>query len=142
MSNIFDLTKGFKEIAEWQHFAQAQQITILNLTKEINDLKEKNKQLEKLIGDVTPLINTPNSKSKLDLRDISDEEAIAIMELAKLREVCLDRELSSDETKRYDTYTKCLLALRNNKKKPEQDNAGQASEAQLLSIVKTENYDT
>jgi cell wall assembly regulator SMI1 len=131
MSSILEITKAFKDVSEWVAFCHAQSVTILNQTKEINELKDKNHQLERMLMDNTPLISKEGITT---YKDLSDEEAIAVMELAKLREISMDRELTSDECKRYDTYTKNLLVLRSNKKKPV-PTAESLSKEQLLTLV-------
>lgn len=134
--DIFDLTKKFTEINEWKTFCQAQSTTILKLTKDLQELKEKNLHLENLIKTSTSLVEI-DSKPILNLLGLSDEEAIAINELAKLKFLSLERELSDQECKRFEIYTKTLLALKNNKEKNSKGNAENLPEDELLSIVKS-----
>lgn len=134
--DIFDLTKKFTEINEWRIFCQAQSTTIIKLTKDLQELKEKNQHLEKLIKTSTPLLQI-DSKPILNLSGLSNEEAIAVNELAKLKEMSLERELSDQECKRFEVYTKTLLALRNNTKKKEDKVPENLSDEELFSIVKS-----
>jgi hypothetical protein len=135
--DIIQLTKNFTEIAEWTRFCQAQSKQITTLTQEINELKEKNKQLEGLVGNFVPLIVNPGEKkSNLQIIEgLNDEEAIAVMEIAKLKEISLDRTLDPAETKQYEIYTKTLQLLRSVKKKPELLQAESLSDAEILKIV-------
>lgn len=129
------MTKNFVDTAEWKIFSESQARTIINLTKEISQLKDKNKSLEKMLMDNSPLIANNGSQSVL-FKELSDEEAIAVMELSKLKQTSLERELNDLECKRYDVYTKNLLSIREKKSKKDPKTVDQLTDAELLSIVK------
>lgn len=138
--NIIQLTKNFKEIGEWQTFCSAQSKQIISLTQEITDLKEKNKQLEKMLSQTVPLVEDPNIKDSRikSLQGLNDEESIAVMELAKLKDLSFTRPLDPAETKQYEIYTKILHLLKQTKKKPELLTAEGMSDAEILKIVDSE----
>lgn len=116
MSNLNNMGLEFKEYAELKQFAEAQQKTILTLSKQIKQKDEEIKHLQKLLSDSTPVIK---DESPLILNTESmDEEAICRMELRKLRECSVERELTLEEAKKVDIYTKLLINLKNKDTKP------------------------
>jgi hypothetical protein len=110
-------TKNFKDIQEWKIFCTAQYKQIITLTQEISDLKDKNKNLEKIVSSTVPLLQDSSQKTSTiqSVAGMSDEEAIAVMEISKLREISLERPLDMAETKQYEIYTKTLQSLKNKK---------------------------
>jgi hypothetical protein len=135
--DIISLTKNFKEITEWQRFCEAQYQQIIKLSREITELKDKNISLEKIVNSTVPLLQDPN-KPKKELKNIlqlTDEEAIAVMEIAKLKDISLERPLDPAETKQYEIYTKTLQLLKQTKKAPELLEAEKLSDEQILTLV-------
>lgn len=133
------LSKEFKSVAEWASYCKSLESGLIKLTKEINSLKEKNEQLENIIKQTTPIIETEEQKRlKQTILDVSDEEAIAIMELAKLKEISLQRDLNADECRRYDIYTKSLLSIREKGKKRPSSGA-EPTDEELLSRLEADN---
>lgn len=103
--------KNLNTTEELQAFCEAQQKTIIELSKKINKLDEEKKHLEILLLEATPIT--------YDLtKDSSDEELICRTQLKTLADKCLNGvELNLEETKRVDTYTKLLLTINQSKKK-------------------------
>jgi len=135
--DIIQLTKSFTELAEWQRFCEAQYKQIISLTKQNNEFKEKIKNLEEILGKSTSLIQDPTKKQTTiqSIAGLSDEEAIAIMEIAKLKEISLERPLDPAETKQYETYTKTLQLLKQQKKEKQQAETAKLSDEQILRLV-------
>lgn len=84
--------------------ARASMITIEKLLKNIQELKEKIKHLEGLVAQKVPIITTP--VDKIQRLDITPEESIAEVQLARLREIALQRQLTLEETRIYDLLVK------------------------------------
>lgn len=105
---------GKKTLEEWESFAEAQFQVITNLNKEINQLRQEKKQIEELLKtSVVPLAPT--------LEDtVSPEEQICRDQLRLLNSVSKERELTSEECRKVDIYTKLVISLSNStgKKKP------------------------
>lgn len=105
---------GKKTLEEWESFAEAQFQVITNLNKEINQLRQEKKQIEELLKtSVVPLAPT--------LEDtVSPEEQICRDQLRLLNSVSKERELTSEECRKVDIYTKLVISLSNftGKKKP------------------------
>jgi hypothetical protein len=122
---IDDISKNFKDIAEYKAYSEAQYKLIINQSKKINELENKIKDLEKLLASSTPIIGEENElPKKLSIQLMSSEEAIAVMEIEKLKDLSLERDLSMEETKRYEIFTKTLLNIRNSSINNQQKNDG------------------
>jgi uncharacterized coiled-coil DUF342 family protein len=133
MSTIDQITKQFKDMTELQAFAEAQYRTIIELSKKINLLEEERDSLKKDLANSV-------SKDQLDTPSIlqpsgSDEEIICRAELKKLREKSSGgEELTLEETKRVEIYTKLLLNL-SSKDKPQQQSIGNLDTAELMKFL-------
>lgn len=111
---MFDeMIKDFKELAELKNYAEAQYNTIVELTKKKQHLENEVLHLKGLLESTAPLLPTENLVEKLIT---SDEEAIAKMQLSKLRDLSLTRELTLEEAKRFEIFYKVLNSLRSNSK--------------------------
>lgn len=130
MSTIDKMLSDLKDIAELKKFAEAQNKTILNLSKELKESKEKLKHLEKLLESTTEIIPSSSEYSK-------EDEAICIRQLQMLRDLSNDRELTYEEAKKVDTYSKILQNVRG-QKLPIEDKTKQLDTAELLQLVKNE----
>lgn len=97
-------------------FAEAQQKTIIHLTRKIKTLEDENAHLKKLVEQTVPVIK-PDNQPALDPQQkgekflTSDQEAICRVQLNKLREISFDRELTLEEAKRVEIFSKILNLL-------------------------------
>jgi len=123
------LTLIQKSTEELQEFIEAQQKVLMQLNKKLQKLESENIQL-KIQLDRTPQVTT----DKKNIFTTSDEESIAREQLYLLHQVSMTRELSYEECKKVDTYTKLLLAI-NSKEKGNDDAAKKEDTADLLKIV-------
>jgi len=111
---MFDkMLQNYKDMAELQAFAEAQYNTIVTLTEQNQTLKEEITHLKSLLESTTPLLPTEVRTERLL---VSDEEAISKIQLEKLRDVSLTRELTLEEAKRFEIFYKVLNSVRNNVK--------------------------
>lgn len=142
MPDIDKMGEKFESIAELKEYSNAQYRTIVAQAKKINELESKIQELEKLlVNGGSPILdpNQPSSSVFSQIQGLSDEEAIAIMELAKLKQVSLERDLDTNECKRFEIYTKTLLNLRSAKKPRDfLEGIGDLDEATLLSALSDE----
>ena len=123
------LTLIQKSTEELQEFIEAQQKVLMQLNKKLQKLESENIQL-KIQLDRTPQVTT----DKKNIFTTSDEESIAREQLYLLHQVSMTRELSYEECKKVDTFTKLLLAI-NSKEKGNDDAAKKEDTADLLKIV-------
>lgn len=96
----------YKDLKSLQEFAVAQNTTILQLSKKIQMLENKLKHSEELLK-----TNVPNISSQLPgikINAENDAEYICIIEIAKLKTLTNERELTLEENRKFDTYYKIL----------------------------------
>lgn len=129
---MFDeMIKDFKEYAELKSYAEAQHKTIVNLTKKNKGLEDEVNHLKKLLESSTPLVAPNNKFERLIL---TDEEAISVTQLEKLRDISLMRELTLEEAKRFEIFYKVLNSVRS-KPKTIDATAKELGNDELLALV-------
>ena len=73
-------------------------------------------EIDRLKNEITKFrIKLKDSGIEDDVSDISDEEVIIITQISRLKEVALDRELDTDEVKRFDILHKNLKLIHSGK---------------------------
>ncbi len=126
MADITEIYKQFKTTAELQQYCNSQYKTILELTKKLQLLEDENKHLKQLFDGSTVIVN------KVDkYKEYSNEEAVCMEQIDRLKEVSTARELSYEEAKKLDIYTKLLLNIQS-KKSQEETGLSSMNEADLL----------
>jgi hypothetical protein len=127
----------YKDFDTLQQFAQAQQTTIIQISKKNQRLEEEVIHLKKLLESSVPLLKE-EGKSLGERLLTSSEEAICTIQLEKLRDISMGRELTLEEARRVEIFSKVLNVSRNMPKTIEIKNK-QLSSQELLAIV--ENND-
>lgn len=94
---------------EAQLTIESQMKVLVATNKKIKILQEENEHLKKLLKQTNPII------VNLDEAGL-DEELIARSELRKLRQRSQDQELSMEETKKVEIYSKIMSNLANKPK--------------------------
>lgn len=117
MSEQMDkMLEQFKDMASLQKYADAQYKTILSLTKKVKLLEQENINLKDILEKSTPLLDEEKKTFNLpEVEASSDEEMIAKVQLARLNEISLERELTLEEAKRVEIFTKILTSKGANK---------------------------
>jgi hypothetical protein len=138
--SLDQMAQQFNSIEELQAYSEAQYKTILNLNAKINDL---NKQVEVLIQKNGELVRSTalaetNAKGSSNFV-VSDEEATCTIQIAMIKLNAMQRELTTDEVKRFEILSKVLHMLRGkdvdpNKKKEEKE-ISKMSSAELIEYM-------
>ena len=116
MSNKF--LEQYKSYDELMQFCIAQNEQLIKQAKNLVSLQDEIIHLKTLLSAAPESKQiTPIQTQELD-EDLSDEEIVAKVEIHKLRVSSLSRELTYEEAKKLETYTKILNAK---PKKPEKD---------------------
>lgn len=106
-----------KDLAELRAFSEAQQKTIVKLSKKNKELEEEVAHLKKLLESSAPIVVPDNAPAfQADKFLTTDQEAICRMQLNKLKEVSYERELTLEEAKRVEIFSKILNVLENSPK--------------------------
>lgn len=108
---ISDMADKFKEQndEELQSIIDAQTKTLITLNKKLKVVQDENEHLQKLLKQTNPIIVSMDEAGL-------DEELIARSELRKLRQRSQDMELTMEETKKVEIYSKIMNAIANKPK--------------------------
>lgn len=109
MDQMDKMLEQFKDFTSLENYAKAQYKTILSLSKKVKALEEENIELKDLLEKSTPVLNEEkNNFLAFQVEASSDEENIAKVQLARLKEISIERELTLEEAKRVEIFTKIL----------------------------------
>jgi hypothetical protein len=109
MDPMDKMLEQFKDMSSLQKYAEAQYKTILSLSRRVKVLEEENVELKDLLEKSTPLLNEEKKNFvSYQVEASSDEEMIAKVQLARMKEISMDRELTLEEAKRVEIFTKIL----------------------------------
>lgn len=129
-----------KDLAELRVFSEAQQKTIVKLSKKNKELEEEISHLKRLLETTAPIISTNEAAPAVSADKFltTDQEAICRMQLNRLKEVSYERELTLEEAKRVEIFSKIINVLENSPKtiKVETKNL---DNKELLSLIENQN---
>lgn len=118
-------------------YQKAQQAIVITQTRQINELRKKledmSGQLEKLTIENTRLKALGNGT---EVESGNDAETICLVQLALLNNYSMQRELTLEECKKAEIYTKTLVMIRGKQEKPEVNSVGSLSNEELLAAMK------
>ena len=113
MAEISRTIAQYKTLEQLQDYAAAQEQMITQLSKKIQKLESDKK--------VTPI--SPDSSKLLNLKELgeTDAEQICNLEMSKLKEASLSRELTLEEARRCEIYFKILKDIKSKEQKSEKE---------------------
>ena len=120
-------------------YQKAQSATIVSQTKEINVLRKQKEQLEKEFEKLTMehvQLKALNPAGTAQF-EVSDEETIAIVQLAILKNLAMQRELTLEETKKCEIFTKLLIQMRSNVPEVKEQKMDALTNEQLIEMMKS-----
>lgn len=120
------------EVRKLQAYSNAQTNTIIELSRKLKEAQDEVSHLKKLLEGSVPLIKPEGS---IITDKANDQEYICRTEINKLREISRDRELTLEECKKLDIYSKILKDLALTPPKMDQSAAKKATDAELEAIV-------
>tara|TARA_R110000803_G_scaffold187128_7_gene249510 strand:- start:797 stop:1216 length:420 start_codon:yes stop_codon:yes gene_type:complete len=106
MSDLDKMAEKYKTVEELRVYTNAQYTTIKKLNRKINELESDIEDIKSNKTEYKSSLLIPN------VNGLSDEEAICIMELNKLRQRSMNDELTMEECKKVEAYVRTLLNLR------------------------------
>ncbi len=113
---------------ELQKFAQTQHKALIEAAKRISVLQEKNEHLEQLLL---------NNTSSLGLQAVTPEESICMQQIRILESKSQIRELTPEETRKFDIFVKNLKLIREgNTLTVKSENTDNVKEDQLVAIAR------
>lgn len=126
------MLSDFKTEQELRQFSMATLRTVQELTKKNKALTEEVSHMQSLLVAAVPIVK-PEGSSPLDVGQ--DDEEIAKMELKKLRERSYSKELTLEEAKRVDIYSKILTSKNKTTETPKEREVRSVDLNNLLAIV-------
>lgn len=119
-------------------YQKAQASVVVNLTRQNNELRKK---IEEMSGQLEQL-TIENTKLKAlgngtEIEKGNDAETICLVQLALLNNYSMQRELTLEETKKAEIFTKTLILLRGKQEKQEVNTIGALSNEELLEAMKS-----
>lgn len=105
--SLDSMFEQFKEFGELKEFAESQHATIVQLSKKNTKLEEEVAHLKSLLGSTVPIIGKTEATLS-QFGDTKDDKIIAEVQLARLKAVSFDRELTLEETKKVSEFSKII----------------------------------
>lgn len=127
---IEKVAKEFNSVDEMKNYIEAQEKTLVELNRHIIQLENENKNLKTVLDE----LNVGSGKTDFV---VSDEEIICRTQLSLLKNISLERQLTLEESRKVDIYSKILIAL-NEKPKTIKLETKSLKEEELLAIVGNE----
>lgn len=124
------MAEQFKDLAELQKYCNSQYELIIELSKKINILEDERDHLKDLLKTFSP--NTITSHEFAP--DLTDEQIICKAQLKMLKDMSLERELSLEEAKRVEIFTK-ILGIYKPKSDKDKPKVGDFKNDDLLSLL-------
>lgn len=113
ITNIIDLQRSSEEYMQLKAYSDAQARTLIEVSKKIKKLEDENKELKKQLMNAVPLIKSGDDKPNFST---TDEETICRQQIYSLKQISMERELTLEEAKKLDIYTKIITSLENKPK--------------------------
>lgn len=136
--NISKTISQYKDFSQLQLFAEAQQTTIVQLSKKLQKIEDERDHLKSLLESSVPLMKTEETK-ELEKLHGNNTESICHNEIRKLKEVSSVRELTYEEAKRLDIYFKILNQVSNMQKPPLDAKVKDMNDKDLLKLVESDD---
>jgi hypothetical protein len=140
MSNdsIDKLAEQYTETeSDTKAYQKAQASTIISQTKEINILRKQREQLEAQIAQLIMENTQFKALNPTTTFDISDEETICVVQIALLKNLAMQRELTLEECKKTEIYCKVLKDIRSKVLPRDEDKIDGLTNDQLLELMKS-----
>lgn len=126
--SVDDMFKQFKSDIEKNEYLQAQMSTIA-------ELQRKNKKLQEELNALKEQVKLPAVPKAPQVSLLSDEEETAQNEIKRLRERSYEKELTLEEAKKLEIYSKILIAKNKKEGDPGEREVKEMQPDALLALV-------
>lgn len=138
MSSIDQLANQFKTLAELRQYCNSQFQIINKLNTKIVQQDEEIKHLKELLTKSTAIVDDSNGPLEV-YKNMSDELATCLMQIRLLKDKSVGGELTFEDAKKLDIYTKLLLQIKNGgKEEKPKENTEKLSDEELLKLLNEE----
>ena len=141
-NEVIDITAmagKFKSRLELQRYSEKLFAAFKQSVEQLQKVQDENKHLKEMLASVVPVVAAPTEVKEIPTFSVPDEQAIAEMQLLRLKQIAMDRDLTLDETKRFDLLTKNLYLAKGKPTKAIDARAKRledVTEAELVQIAK------
>lgn len=136
MSTIDQLAQNFKSLKELRQYCNSQYQVITSLNKKIVMLEEESRHLKEMLAKSTPILDDGGGVLEI-YKNVTDELAVCLMQIKLLREKSVGGELTFEDAKKLDIYTKLLIQLKTGEK-PEENVTKTLTDEELLKLLNEE----
>lgn len=134
---IDKMIEQFKSESELKAYCNVQFKQILKLKKDMQIKEDEIVHLKDLLSKSTPILQQTEEGV---ISEVSHSEQISTMQLKRLRDVSMQRELTLEESKKVEIFTKIVMQLQ--KKSVDENEIEKMSPEDLLKLVNTETPNT
>lgn len=133
--NLKNLLNSFKTPDELRAYIEAQQQSLIDVSKKVKKLEKEKEELEKKLKKLESSENVTASNIQIS-GQMTNEEAICIVQLSNLRTISDERSLTFEETKKADVLIKLLQSLQSKDKK--KNELEEVDTETLLKLIKND----
>jgi len=103
---------SFGSVDDIKEYASSQYKTIIAQSKKITELERKTEILETKLADAEKRVAVSSALSIDQPEGISDTETTCVIQIAMLKGLAMNRELTLEETKKLEIFAKTLQMLK------------------------------
>jgi hypothetical protein len=102
----------FESLEDMKEYASSQYLTIITQSKKITELERKTEVLETKLADAEKRAAVSSSLSIEQPEGQSDTETVCVIQIAMLKGLAMNKELTLEETKKLEVFAKTLQMIR------------------------------
>lgn len=103
---------NFESVEDIKEYASSQYKTIIQQSKKITELERKTEVLEVKLAEAEKKIAVSSSLSIEQPEGQSDTETVCVVQIAMLKGLAMNKELTLEETKKLEVFAKTLQMIR------------------------------
>lgn len=103
---------NFESVEDIKEYASSQYKTIIAQSKKITELERKTEVLEVKLAEAEKKIAVSSSLSIEQPEGQSDTETVCVVQIAMLKGLAMNKELTLEETKKLEVFAKTLQMIR------------------------------
>lgn len=123
----------FKTEEELKAYIEAQQQSFIEVSKKVKNLEDENEALNKKIEKLQ-LDQTKSKINDLEAQDVSNSEIICLSQIELLKKRTEERELTYEESKKFEIFTKIYQQIKTAKKSNDEDLKNKSTD-ELLRVI-------
>jgi hypothetical protein len=131
------ILNNFNNVDDLKEYASSQYKTIITQSKKITELERKVESLESKLQESEKKVAVNSALSLDQPEGSSDVETTCMIQIAMLKGLAMNRELTLEETKKLEIFAKTILAVRGKQASEEKkkESAPKLTTEQLLAMA-------